>query len=92
MSRNELILRCRERRSGNFRLDGLRLALTGRARQGQSTVTKVLKAEEEHMHRLEVIKQADEYRLLIARQALARAEMPGGMTEWIEPPKYALSK
>lgn len=51
-----------------------------------------VKAEEEHMHRLEVIKQADEYRLLIARQALARAEMPGGMTEWIEPPKYALSK
>ena len=47
-SRNELVLSCRERRSGDFRLDGLRLALTGRARQDQSTVTKVLKAEEEH--------------------------------------------
>ena len=44
-------------------------------------------AEEEHQRREDIIKQADEYRAQMARQALARQEM-GTSAEWIEPPLY----
>jgi len=50
---------------------------------------KIAEAEQEHVRRLEVIAQADEYRLQIARQALMLQEMPGG-TEWAEPPLYGM--
>jgi glyoxylase-like metal-dependent hydrolase (beta-lactamase superfamily II) len=48
-------------------------------------------AEEEHQRREEIIKQAEEYKAQMARQALMRQEM-GTSAEWVEPPHYALSR
>jgi glyoxylase-like metal-dependent hydrolase (beta-lactamase superfamily II) len=50
-----------------------------------------LAAEEEHQRREDIIKQADEYRAQMARQALARQEM-GTSAEWVEPPLYDLAR
>jgi glyoxylase-like metal-dependent hydrolase (beta-lactamase superfamily II) len=47
--------------------------------------------EGEHRRRQEIIRQAEEYRLLEARQALMRQEMPAS-TDWIEPPLYELAR
>jgi glyoxylase-like metal-dependent hydrolase (beta-lactamase superfamily II) len=48
------------------------------------------KAREEELRKLEVIRQADEYRVEMARRALALQEMGGAGAEWLEPPHYEL--
>jgi glyoxylase-like metal-dependent hydrolase (beta-lactamase superfamily II) len=48
-------------------------------------------AEEEHQRRIDIIKQAEEYKTLMARQALARQES-GVSAEWVEPPQYSLAR
>src|SRR6185436_14166443 len=50
-----------------------------------------LAAEEEHQRREDIIKQAEEYKLQMARLALARQEM-GASAEWVEPPYYGLAR
>ena len=64
-------------------------ATPGVARSTPTTAD--VEAEEEHQRRIEFIKQADEYRAHIARQALVRQEM-GTSAEWVEPPLYDLSR
>jgi glyoxylase-like metal-dependent hydrolase (beta-lactamase superfamily II) len=48
-------------------------------------------AEEEHQRRIDIIKQADEYKAQMARQELNRQEA-GASLEWVEPPLYELSR
>jgi len=50
-----------------------------------------VQTEEEHQRRIDIIKQADEYKAQMARQALMRQEM-GASAEWVEPPLYDLAR
>src|SRR6185295_9668925 len=69
--------------------EGKVTATAGVARTGPSQ--EDVAAEEEHQRREDIIKQADEYRAQMARQALARQEI-GTSAEWVEPPLYDLAR
>ena len=69
--------------------EGRVTSTAGVARTGPSQ--EDASAEVEHQRRLDVIKQAEEYKTQMARQALARQE-GGASAEWVEPPYYGLSR
>ena len=69
--------------------EGRVTATPGVARTGSSP--EDVAAEEEHQRRVDIIKQAEEYKAQMARQALARQEM-GISAEWVEPPLYDLAR
>lgn len=56
----------------------------------EKTATETAQAEEEEHQRLEVIRQADEYREQARRRALFAQEGPP-LEEWEEPPRYWLA-